>query len=148
VRHTTDELRRLARTKWPECCGESIPLDGTPDPESIPFAEAVPERRSARRRLARAGVRAEVRRGPMGMGPNLAAGAVEVSESGARVRLKVAVPVGEEFQLGLWPPSCLRAIRGSAVVRWCRPTRDGAFVVGVKFRRRLTADDMLLLCEH
>ncbi|MBO0700067.1 MAG: hypothetical protein J2P46_16835, partial [Zavarzinella sp.] len=89
--HTTAELRRLARTRWPECCGEPMPV--APDSES-PFAEALKDRRSGRRRLGRSGVRAEVRRGPLGMGPNLADGLIEVSEAGARVRLKLAVPVG------------------------------------------------------
>jgi hypothetical protein len=81
------------------------------------------------------------------MGPNLAAGLVELSEAGARVRLKLAVPVGEQFEVALWPPSCLKAVRERAVVRWCRPGQDGAFLAGVRFRRRLTADEVLLLAD-
>lgn len=146
--HSADQLRLMARTRWPECCGEPMPLAvSEPDPVAIPVAEPVPERRAARRRLARSGVRAELRRGILGMGPNLAVGLVELSETGARLRLKTTVQAGEEVEVALWPPVGLRSLRGPATVRWGRPARDGTYLVGVRFRRRLAASDMAHLAE-
>jgi hypothetical protein len=93
-------------------------------------------------------VRVEVRRGPLGIGPNLAVRLVEVSEAGARVRLKLPVAVGEEFEVTFWPRARLGPIGGPAVVRWCRPSRPGTFVAGVRFRRRLTEAELRLVTDR
>jgi PilZ domain len=114
-----------------------------PDPDP-PFAEDVPERRAAARRPGRARVRAEVRLGKLGMGPDLGMALVDLSVAGARVRLKAGVRPGDEVEVGLWPAGQARAVRGQAVVRWCRPDREGAFAAGVQFRRKL---DVLTLAD-
>jgi PilZ domain len=145
-RRTTDEIRQLARATWPVCCGEPIPI--LPDPDAPGPAGEVGERRSEPRRPARPGVRVEVRRGPLGVGPNLAAGSVDVSEGGARVRLKLLAAVGEEFEVMFWPRVRLGPVGGPAVVRWCRPSRAGTFLAGVRFRQRLTAADVRLVTDQ
>jgi PilZ domain len=147
-RRSADELRQLARTRWPECCGEPMPLAADPaPPEEAPSATPIPERRAARRRLAKSGARVEVRRGPLGMGPNLAVGLVELSQTGARVRLKTAIQPGVEVEVALWPPAGVRSVRGPAEVRWCRPVRDGTFLAGLRLRRTITNGDLRHLAD-
>ena len=149
-RRSADELRHLARTRWPECCGAPMPLvpDTPPTPEEVPVADPIPERRAHRRQLARSGARVEVRRGPLGMGPNLAAGLIELSQSGCRVRLKTAIEPGTEVEVALWPPAGIRSVRGPAEVRWCRPVRDGTFLAGVRFRRSVSNGDLRKLADE
>ncbi|HKB02134.1 MAG TPA: PilZ domain-containing protein [Gemmataceae bacterium] len=147
-RRTTDEIRRLARTAWPVCCGDPIPILPAPDPDGPGPAEGVGERRAEPRRPVRTGVRVEVRRGPLGVGPNLAVGSVDITEAGARVRLKLQVTVGDEFDVTFWPRVRLGPVGGPAVVRWCRPSRAGLFLAGVRFRSRLTAADVRLITDQ
>ena len=142
-----DHLGQLARGAWPECCGKVMPPAKDSGPEPTPAAEPAPERRSGPRRKARHGTRAELRRGRMGMGPDLAIGVVDISQDGARVRLKAAVCPGEQVEVALWPPGGLRSVRGPAVVCWCRPAADGTAQAGVRFRQRLTANDLNKLAE-
>jgi PilZ domain len=143
-----DDLGRLARGSWPECCGKVMPPAPTgPDPASVVPAEPIQERRALARRPARRGARAELRRGLMGMGPDLALALMDVSLEGARVKLKVAVCPGEQVEVALWPPGGLRSARGQAVVCWCRPAPDGTAQAGVRFRQRLTANDLSKLVE-
>jgi len=115
---------------------------------SIPVAEEIPENRSERRRLARRGTRADVRQAADVTGPDLGIRLLEVSETGACVRLKDAVDVGQELNLVLTASDGSHVYRGPATVRWWWPAIDGTLVVGVTLRRRLTADEVLALAEH
>lgn len=144
-----DHLGQLARGSWPECCGKIMPPAKDPEPEPKPVAapEPIPERRALPRRPARHGTRVELRRGRMGMGPDLSVGVVDISQEGVRIRLKTAVCPGEQVEVALWPPGGLRSVRGPAVVCWCRPAADGTAQAGVRFRVRLTANDLNKLAE-
>jgi hypothetical protein len=143
-----DHLGRLAGGSWPECCGKVM----APAPSGVQVqekrpAEPIPERRALPRRPAKHGTRAELRRGLMGMGPDLALALVDVSLEGARIRLKAPVCPGEQVEVALWPPGGLRSARGQAVVCWCRPAADGTAQAGVRFRQRLTANDLCKLAQ-
>jgi PilZ domain len=141
-----DNLGRLARGSWPECCGKVMPPAPEPGMEPPP-AEPIPERRTLPRRTAKHGARAELRRGLLGMGPDLAVELVDVSQEGARIRLRAPVCPGEQVEVALWPPGGLRSLRGPAVVRWCRPAADGTAQAGVRFRTRMTLNDLSKLAE-
>jgi hypothetical protein len=100
-----------------------------------------------RRRPARGGARVEVRRGDLGLGPNLAAGLVDVSEDGAGVRLKAEVAVGDEVTIGLGRPGGGKMLANKGLVRWCRPDPAGGYQVGLSLRRRLTHADLMDLAR-
>ena len=82
-----------------------------------------------------------MRRGSLGMGPDLALGLVDVSEGGAQVRLACPLLPGEQVQVALWPPRGLRPVRLPATVRWCR-TIDGVVLAGVRLSERLSLRDV------
>jgi hypothetical protein len=149
---TGTELRRLARGAWPMCCGQVMPPVPEPvaEPCSVEDADALPwaDRRGADRRRARVGSRAEVRRGVLGMSPDLALKVIDVSESGAQVGLVVPLRAGEQVEVALWPPGGAQSVRGPAVICWCLPTATGEFRAGLRMRRRLTAQVLDLLAER
>src|SRR5437763_972691 len=76
---------RYARAGCPACGSPLMPV--------APAAGGVPARnkRLVPRRAVRGGVRAEVRRGMTGLGPDLAIGLTDLSEDGLGVRLKAPV---------------------------------------------------------
>jgi hypothetical protein len=81
------------------------------------------------------------------MGPDLAVELMDVSQEGARIRLKAPVAPGEQVEVALWPPGGSRSLRGPAVVRWCRPAADGSAQAGVRFRTRMTLNDLSKLAQ-
>jgi len=143
------DIRRLARGAWPMCCGQVMPPVLEPptepgvDDDDLPWAD----RRVTDRRKARPGARAEVRRGLLGMSPDLALKLVDVSEGGVQVRLVAAVRPGEQVEIALWSPGIPQSIRGPGVVCWCLPTPTGEFRAGMRLRRRLAREILDLLIE-
>jgi hypothetical protein len=117
------------------------------DDDPVPFAEPAPERRTSERRAPRLGTRVEVRRGQLGMGPEIAVALVDLSEGGARIRLTAPVKPGDHVEVALWPPGGARSVRGPARVVWCRGDAQGGVEVGVRLRRRLVPQDLFELAE-
>jgi hypothetical protein len=105
------------------------------------------DRRLTRRRSARGGARVEVRRGDLGLGPDVAVGLTDVSEDGVGLRTKVEVQVDDRVTVGLGRPGGGKLLVGQGVVRWCRPEPDGRFRVGLALRRRLTHADLMDLAR-
>lgn len=147
---TAGDIRRLARGAWPVCCGQVMPpvLETTEsgsddDNDDLPWAD----RRVTDRRKARTGSRVEVRRGVLGMSPDLALKLVNVSEGGVQVRLVSAARAGEQVEVALWPPGKGHSVRGPAVICWCLPTPTGEFRAGLRLRRRLSTQLVDLLAE-
>ena len=142
------DLKRLARGAWPMCCGQvMLPAqEDAADPakdDELPWAD----RRVSDRRRALAGARVEVRRGLLGMSPDVALKLVDVSEGGAQVRLKCPLRPGEQVEVALWPPADVQSVRGPAVICWCLPTPSGDFRAGMRLRRRLIKEVVDLLAE-
>jgi hypothetical protein len=113
------------------------------DNDDLPWAD----RRVTDRRKARTGSRVEVRRGVLGMSPDLALKLVNVSEGGVQVRLVSAARAGEQVEVALWPPGKGHSVRGPAVICWCLPTPTGEFRAGLRLRRRLSTQLVDLLAE-
>ena len=130
-----DDLTRYGRVGWPKCCGE-IMVSDPPAGES-----AVKPNRVGRRRPAKSGGVAELRLGAMGLGPDLGAGLVDVSEDGACVRVKAAIAPGAQVELKLAGPGRGKPVAIKGTVCWCRPD-GGRFVAGVRLARRLTHAEM------
>jgi len=100
---------------------------------------AAADRRIVRRRPLKKGVALTIRKGTMGLGPNLAAGGVEVSHDGIQVKVKSELKKGDEVEIGLVGIGRSKAMTMVADVRWCRPNEDGdAFLAGIRFRKRLS----------
>ncbi|MBO0697318.1 MAG: PilZ domain-containing protein [Zavarzinella sp.] len=122
------------------------PPPATPDskaPDNV-TGPAAPSRRW-RNRVPRSGVRAEVRAGTSGLGPNLAAGLVNLGEGGAAVLMTARALLGEEVDVVLLLPSGV-PLRIAANVRWCHSAGGGRFEAGLQFRRRLSPEELLDLC--
>jgi hypothetical protein len=99
------------------------------------------ERRLCRRARPRGRVRVSCRKGPLDLGPNLAAGLLDVSESGARLALREALRPGQEVTVGLLGPG-QQTVRVLGVVAWALPDADGGCVAGLRFERRLSYQDL------
>ena len=101
------------------------------------------ERRIVRRRPLKKGVALTVRKGTMGLGPNLSIGGVELSDDGIQVLIKKEVKKGDEIEIGLTGIGRSKPMFLISDVRWCRPVEDTEnFLVGAKFRRRLAHQEM------
>ena len=117
----------------------SLPVDTEPN-------MTTQDRRAMRRRPLKKGVTLTVRKGTMGLGPNLALGTVELSHDGIRVWIKDELKRGDEIEIGLTGIGCSKPMTLIADVRWCRtqPSDDTGtvFLLGAKFRRRLAHAEM------
>ena len=146
---TAVDLKRLARGAWPMCCDQVMfpliepPSESPTADDELPWAD----RRQNDRRPGRPGSRVEVRRGLLGMSPDVALKLVDVSEGGAQVRLKCGLRPGEQVEVALWPPADVQSVRGPAVVCWCLPTPTGEFRAGLRLRRKLIKEVVDLLAE-
>jgi len=104
---------------------------------------ATDDRRLVRRRPLKKGVAITVRKGTLGLGPNLAAGGEELSLDGVQLRVRCELKKGEEIQVGLTGIGRSRPMVLVAEVRWCREDEETeSFLVGAKFRRRLAYADL------
>lgn len=137
-----DDLSRMAAAGWPACCGESLPGAAAPGPVLDPRLE----RRRSGRRAARPWVKAELRvGGAADLGPDLGLGLLDVSEDGARVRVRAAVQPAGAVEVVLWPLGMTEPIRRRAQVAWCRPGIQGTFLVGLRLAEPLTAEELRAL---
>jgi PilZ domain len=134
------EADRMTAAGCPRCEGG---LAQVPQPpvahDEFPPEEALRTRnkRLLRRRPPRSGVKAEVRRGGTGLGPDLGLGLIDLSEDGLGLRLRAAARPGEEVEVVLLRSWNGKPLKVRAEVRWCRPDPDGSFLSGVRLRRRL-----------
>lgn len=104
---------------------------------------ATDDRRVVRRRPLKKGVTITVRKGTLGLGPNLAAGGEELSLDGAQLRVKCEMKKGDEIEIGLTGIGRSKPLMLVADVRWCREDDEtDTFFIGAKFRRRLVYADL------
>ncbi len=96
------------------------------------------ERRIFRRRRVVRPVDVIIRRGTLGLGPNLALALIDVSEEGLRVRLKGPVVAGDEVEICLSFPIASKSWKFTGDVRWCESGPFETFLAGISLRRQLT----------
>jgi hypothetical protein len=72
---------------------------------------------------------------------------LDLSEGGAALAVKEAVEVGKEVSVGLEGQTHSRPIVRVAIVVWCRPPTDGAYVIGVGFQKGLSYRDYIDLTQ-
>jgi hypothetical protein len=99
-------------------------------------------RRLTQRRPPKRSTKATGHKGPMGLGPNVVMSVVDLSESGARLVVKVPLEKGQEVEVHLQGQSQSRPIKLPAVVVWAVPQQDGTYSAGVSFQRRLSYADL------
>jgi hypothetical protein len=102
--------------------------------------------RRTRRQPPKSSTRARAYKNALGLGTNIAAGVLDVSEAGARLLLKEELPVGHEFEVILESPGS-RSVKVLARVVWSVPAADGTFVVGTVFQARLSYPDLHALAR-
>jgi hypothetical protein len=73
-------------------------------------------------------------RSALGLGPNIAIRALDISETGVRLVLKEELPERHEFEVILEGPS-LQPFKCHANVAWCIKAEDGSFLVGAGFQK-------------
>jgi hypothetical protein len=78
-----------------------------------------------------------LRKGTLGLGPDIALSVLDVSETGVRMLLKVALARGQEVEIVLQPAGYPRDVKLTGHIVWCIPTADGSHGVGIQFDKRM-----------
>jgi hypothetical protein len=94
-------------------------------------------RRRARRSQPRRTVRIVCRKGTLGLGQDLVAAVIDLSQTGAGLILRETIPLGQEAQLEILGSAMGRPIKVIADVVWCCADSDGRFRAGLHFRKPL-----------
>ncbi len=102
------------------------------------------DRRRARRKTGKKSTSIACRKGSLGLGPNLAIKLVDLSEEGARLRVKEQIASGTEVEIALTGVGLSKPFVVMAVVVWCRMDQN-EFLMGVKFRGRVSYVDFMHL---
>src|SRR5689334_19318459 len=103
-----------------------------PQPEPRPAAPAArANTRRVRRHAPKGSTRLHACRNALGLGPNIAAALLDVSEAGVRLLLREGLTVGHEFEVRL--EGAAHSVKRIARVIWCVATADGLFCVGASF---------------
>jgi hypothetical protein len=78
----------------------------------------------------------------MGLSPDLIIELIDLTEAGAKVRMRGHIRRGDRVAVKLIPPSKAWAADTTAIVRWCLVESDGTALAGIQFRRPLAAPDL------
>lgn len=100
------------------------------------------ERRAHQRKSPRGRCIAKLFRGTLGLGPNLALELLDISLSGARLRIVENLRPGEQVTLYLLGQGHLRPVKVLGHVVWCRPD-DPVYICGLTFEKFLAYADFL-----
>src|SRR5262245_28190133 len=99
-------------------------------------------RRGCRRRVPRASVKVECRRGYCGLGPNLLVKFLDLSEGGIRFVAKAALEPKEEVEVLVSSFGLRQPVKRMASVAWSLPLEDGQYCVGLQFQKRLSYQEI------
>ena len=94
-------------------------------------------RRSSQRRRPRGSVKVECRRGSYGLGPDLAATTLDLSDTGARLIVTQSLDVMGEVEILIAGYGMGKPLKRIAYIRWQVKLEDGQFCVGAEFQKRL-----------
>ncbi len=73
----------------------------------------------------------------MGFGPNIAEAILDISQSGARLLLRAAVPIGKEVEVQLLGRGEARPVKLLAQVVWIAATENERYAAGLRFNKIL-----------
>jgi hypothetical protein len=82
------------------------------------------------------------KKGIPGVGPNLIAVVLDLSEAGARLLVRTPLEVGEEVVLGLERPSRQTPVTRPGKIVWSFPITDHSYAAGVWLEEHLDSDDI------
>jgi hypothetical protein len=94
-------------------------------------------RRQGMRKTPRSTVKVECRAGSSGLGKNIVAQFLDVSEGGARLVVTEALAPQKEVEVLIFGASQSKPLKRLANVCWALPLEDGNFCVGLAFQKRL-----------
>lgn len=114
----------------------NTPQAGEPSPRK--------NQRRCRRQDPKGSTKVRAYRNVLGLGANVAAGVLDVSEAGARLLLSESLPPGTEFEVH-FESAASRPVKLVAAVVWSVAAADGRFVVGVRFQKALGYADLQAL---
>jgi hypothetical protein len=98
-------------------------------------------RRRSQRRKPRSSVKLQCRKGALGLGPNLSAGALDLSDSGVRLIVTQALDTMAEVEIVIDGYGMKRPVRRVANVRWQVRMENGNFCTGVEFQKQIDYRD-------
>jgi hypothetical protein len=101
--------------------------------------------RRTERRQPKAGTDVSYRRGSLGLGPEVAARLLDVSEGGAMLIMGEPLLLGEDVEVNITPPGHSRPLVRMGIVARCRPLEEGGFAAGVEFQSYLSYADLFQL---
>ena len=99
-------------------------------------------RRRARRHPVGGQVRAECRRGDLGLGRNLGIRALDISESGVRLVVSAPLSPKEQVEVLLSGPGVPKPLKRLGNVAWTLPLADGGHCIGVSFEKPLRYSEL------
>lgn len=99
-------------------------------------------RRTSKRMAARTSVSIEVRKGALGLGANIAATFLDISEGGVRVVVKAPLAAKDEVEVTLTGHGIRKPIKRIATVCWVAKLESGEHAVGLLFEKRLPYQDV------
>jgi len=106
-----------------------------------------PERRGAVRQFASSYARVECRQGTLGLGPDLAAACVDISEAGIGLVVTESLDPGQEVELLFDAPGFARPLKRAAQVVWSAAAEGGGWRVGLRFDKALSYNDLQRLTK-
>ena len=83
--------------------------------------------------------------GKLGLGPNIARQVLDISETGARLRVSAECEAKQEIKLHLNSLSSRKPLIAEGEVVWCVATADGDYCIGVQFRKPIPYRDMTMM---
>jgi hypothetical protein len=99
--------------------------------------EPVKNRRLHLRRRPKGTTRVTCSRGGLGLGPNIASGLLDISETGVRLLVRGPVVLTKEVSVTLESPQYRKPLRLVGRAAWCLATVEGLYCVGIEFEKRL-----------
>ena len=99
-------------------------------------------RRTSKRLPVRTSVTVEIRKGAMGLGANIAAQFLDISEGGVRVIVKADLPKQAEVEVSLTGHGIRKPIKRLATVCWSMKLESGQFAMGLNFEKRIPYQEM------
>ncbi len=101
--------------------------------------------RRSRRGAARGNLKLQCRKGALGLGPNLAASVLDVSDSGARLVLTQSLEISTEVEIIVIGYGMKGTIKRLGNVRWQVKLESGQFCVGIEFQKSLKYIDWQMI---